>query len=331
MGACLRYWIWPFGNDSSQFSKPIRGGGLEDDALASVEGVAARTRALEESMRLLYVGCTRAKQKLVFAHRPNKYAWLKQIAEIDVLLDPTLDDGEHTLDNFETTYVRRRLQPAVAEGILGDQLASRWFADSKVDQTELRKRFDSPSSVKPTGKVALRIKELAGQCLFPSGSKEEDYAAIGDATHTYLGSIPSMQGLSESQKIVIAERCISGFGVTGKITPQMLVYSGERFCKWVCDEYPGAKWPTEVPVIGSRDAGGNWRGAIDLALVLTDARLVVIDHKSASIRRTYCEEKAQTYVGQLDAYEEVLRGHGESIAATFIHFPFAGTVIGGDR
>lgn len=330
-GRLLRYWIWPFGNDSSQFSKPIRGSGLEDDALASVEGMAARTRALEESMRLLYVGCTRAKQKLVFAHRPNKYAWLKQIADIDVLLDPALDDGEHTLDNFETTYVRRRLQPAVAEGLPGDQLVSRWFADPKDDQSELRKRFHSPSSVKPTIRASLRIKELAGQSLFPSGAKEEDYAAIGDATHTYLGSLPSMQGLSESQKIVIAERCISGFGVTGKITPQMLVHSGERFCKWVSDEYPGAKWLTEVPVKGSRAAGGNWRGAIDLVLVLADGRLVVIDHKSAPIRRTYCEEKAQTYVGQLDSYEEALRGHGENIAASFIHFPFAGTVIGIDR
>ncbi len=119
-GRLLRYWIWPFGNDSSQFSKPIRGSGLEDDALASVEGMAARTRALEESMRLLYVGCTRAKRKLVFAHRPNKYAWLKLIADIDVLLDPLsmMGNTRSTISKQPMFDVAcNRLSPRACRGI----------------------------------------------------------------------------------------------------------------------------------------------------------------------------------------------------------------------
>ncbi len=326
-GRLLRYWIWPFGNDNSQFGKQIRGSGLEIDALASAEGMAARTKAIEESIRLLYVGCTRAKQKLVFAHRPTKYDWLKQIADIDGILDPTLEDGEHQLSNINTTFVRRRLQPAMSESQPIVKAASTWLADVSVGKTEYTNRFHSPSLAKPAALSSLRIEDLAGSSLFPSGASEEDYAAIGDATHTYLGSIPSMQGFTDSQKNAVAERSISGFGVTGKITPAMLVQAGDRFCKWVSERFPDAKWLTEVPVSGLRSAGGKWRGAIDLVLVLPDGRLVVIDHKSAPIRRTYCEAKAQSYIGQLAAYEEVLIEHGEIIAASLIHFPFAGTVI----
>ena len=173
----------------------------------------------------------------------------------------------------------------------------------------------------------MRVEDLIGPSLFPSGAKEEHYSAIGDATHTYLGAMPSMLSLTDAQKHVIAERSIAGFGITGKITPQMLVTAGDRFSHWVTEKFPGAKWLTELSVSGPRTAGGNWRGAIDLVLVPADGSLVVIDHKSAPIRRVHCEAKAQSYTGQLHAYEEALTGQGETVSARFIHFPFAGTII----
>ncbi len=136
-----------------------------------------------------------------------------------------------------------------------------------------------------------------------------------------------MLGLTEEQKLVVADRSIAGFGITGKIAPQMLVAAGERFSNWVNEKFPNAKWFTEFPVSGQRVAGGSWRGAIDLVLALADGTLVVIDHKSAPIRRAVCEAKSLTYIGQLRAYEEVLTSRCETVSTSFIHFPFAGTVV----
>jgi len=326
-GRSLRYWIWPFGTDNSQFKRRVRGSGLEDDALASQEGAAAREKSVEESIRLLYVGCTRAKQKLVFAHRPAKYDWLKEIADIDALLDPSLEDGEHELLGMDTTLVIRRLNAEADEHVAIADDAANWFATPEREQRIFAKRFHSPSSVKSNEQSKVRVEDLIGPSLFPSGAKEEHYSAIGEATHTYLGAMPSMLSLTDAQKHAIAERSIAGFGITGKITPQMLVAAGDRFSHWVTETFPGAKWLTEVPVSGPRTAGGNWRGAIDLVLVLADGSLVVIDHKSAPIRRVHCEAKAQSFTGQLQAYDEVLTGQGETVSASFIHFPFAGTVV----
>ncbi|MFY8199467.1 MAG: UvrD-helicase domain-containing protein, partial [Pirellula staleyi] len=205
-GRSLRYWIWPFGTDNSQFKRRIRGSGLEDDALASQEGASAREKSIEESIRLLYVGCTRAKQKLVFAHRPAKYDWLKQIADIDVLLDPSLEDGEHELLGMDTTLVIRRLNAEADEHIAIADDAANWFATQERVQRIFAKRFHSPSSVKSNEQANVRVEDLIGPSLFPSGAKEEHYSAIGDATHTYLGAMPSMLSLTDAQKHVIAER-----------------------------------------------------------------------------------------------------------------------------
>jgi hypothetical protein len=59
-------------------------------------------------------------------------------------------------------------------------------------------------------------------------------------------------------------------------------------------------------------------------LELPDRKLVIIDHKSAPIRRSHCEAKALQYAGQLDAYEEALTGLGHQVDSTWIHFPLAG-------
>jgi len=77
-GRTLRSWTWPFGETQGQFGGLRTGSGLEVDALLSPEGQERAARETDENLRLLYVGCTRAKERLVFAHREGKYAWLVQ-------------------------------------------------------------------------------------------------------------------------------------------------------------------------------------------------------------------------------------------------------------
>ena len=74
----------------------------------------------------------------------------------------------------------------------------------------------------------------------------------------------------------------------------------------------------------TRTDGGHWNGAIDLLLELSDGRGVVIDHKSAPIRRTHCEAKAAGFSGQLNAYRDMMRQAGIDVASCWIHFPLAG-------
>ena len=328
-GRVLRSWTWPFGETDGEFGGLRTGSGLETDALASAEGQARALRETAENLRLLYVGCTRAKHKLVFAHREGKYAWLRQLSAVDSLLDCSVGEGEYELDGIDTSFVVRRLNAEMVDDCrFAARQQERWLSlTGNQNPPEYSPRFHSPSQAlaEPVD-TAFHVDELSGPSYFPTGAVENQYAAIGDAVHSYLAAIPSMRSVNDAAKERVAEHCLSAFSVTGILSPSILVASGERFFHWVKKHYPGAQWHVETAASGSRAAGGTWSGTIDLLLQLPSGGVVVIDHKSAPIRREHCEAKAGQFAGQLAAYREILTSAGETVESTWIHFPLAGVI-----
>lgn len=328
-GRALRSWTWPFGATDGPFGGLRTGSGLEDDALLSPEGQERTVRETDENLRLLYVGCTRARHKLVFAHRDGKYAWLEQLTTVDSALDSSLDEGEHELDGIDTSFVLRRLNADMVDACrFPARQQERWLSlAGETESSEFTPRFHAPSqAVALSDDTEFAIEELPGPAHFPTGAEEDQYAAIGDAVHSYLAALPSITSLSDREQERVAERCLAAFSVTGILSPSVLVSSGERFRQWVEKHFPGSQWHVETAVCGPRSAGGNWNGTIDILLQLPSGELVVIDHKSAPIRRGYCETKAKEYAGQLAAYSEALTSAGEVIKSTWIHFPLAGVL-----
>lgn len=331
-GRTLRSWIWPFGMTGGEYPKPNNGSGLQEDALCSPEGEKSRQQDHDESLRLLYVGCTRAKQKLVFAHRDKAYAWLSKLDRIDTLLNVDLGVGEHALPELETSFVIRRLHAGLKEACqISPKLKERWISLAASSEPSMcAPRVHSPSQVAPSPehKPSL-VVNLPGQSYFPTDVDEAHYASLGNAVHSLFAALPSMQTLDDHEKFNIAARCLAAYGVTGMLPPDTLVLAAKRFHCWIESNYTGAKWYTEVPVTSPRAAGGQWVGTIDLALQLPDGSIVIVDHKSAPIRRECCAEKALEYSGQLAAYSEILKTLGSVVAETWIHFPLAGVMVKG--
>ena len=326
-GRTLQAWTWPFGYSDGPYGGLTTGSGLEDDALASPEGIERTNRSVQESLRLLYVGCTRAKEKLIFVHRNGKYDWLKRISSVDSLLSSSQGEGEHAIAEVDTTLVIRSLSADMASDCrCPPSTTERWIVlpDSLTSGPQ-QFRFHQPSQMPATADAAgFTIQQLTGPAHFPSGAKEEHYSDIGNAVHAYLASLPSIVAFDYAQKEAVAERCLASFSVSGLLEPSVIVSSGDRFSAWVDAEFPGARWFTEVPVTVSRAGGGNWNGVIDLLLQLQDGRIVVIDHKSAPIRREHCAAKAATFSGQLHAYREMMVRAGNKVSSCWIHFPLAG-------
>ncbi|MDB5334914.1 MAG: hypothetical protein JWN70_533 [Planctomycetaceae bacterium] len=328
-GRTLQAWSWPFGYSDGPYGGLCTGSGLEDDALTSTEGIERTNRAVQESLRLLYVGCTRAKNKLVFAHRDGKYDWLSRVTAFDQLLSSTQGEGEYAITGVDTTLVVRLLSVDMVDTCrYPPATTERWITLPVASTTASTKhRFHQPSHMLAAADPGtFVVKELTGLAYFPAGAKETHYADIGNAVHAYFAAIPSILGFDAAQKESVAERCLSSFCVTGLLTPSAIVSSGDRFCAWVESAYPGARWMTEVPVTVSRSDGGHWNGAIDLLLELQDGRFVVIDHKSAPIRREHCAAKAATFAAQLHAYRDMMVRSGNTVVSCWIHFPLAGVV-----
>jgi ATP-dependent exoDNAse (exonuclease V) beta subunit len=329
-GRTLRAWVWPFGKTEGEFPRARSGSGLEDRGLASEEGQERAARDRAENLRLLYVGCTRAKSKLVFAHREGNYEWLARLTEIDRTLDWRLGEGEHGLQDIDTTFVVRRLNAGMLEE---HQIASldreRWFAAHEAgDPRDGKPRYSSPSqATAESDTVQVRCEELPSRSYFPSGAGEDRYAPIGDAVHSYLAALPSARNINQHEKERVAERCLAAFGVTGLLPPADVVATGERFQQWVEEKYPEAEWLVETSVIGTRAVGGRWLGTADLLLRLPDGKIVIIDHKSAPIRRNDCGSKAKEFAAQLCGYSEALSSVGERVAGEWIHFALAGVMV----
>lgn len=286
-------------------------------------------REENENLRLLYVGCTRARQKLVFAHRSGKYALLALLPTVDMLLNPELDAGEHKLDGIETTFLIRHLAADLAEGLsVPAAEQSAWISqESVVLAAVIAPRFHSPSQAEPVPNgTTFDITELPGTSFFPPKAEEAEYAAIGNAFHSYMAALPSIRTLADADKVLVAERCLSTYSVSAPVPPTVLVSAGERFRNWVESTYPEAIWHVEVPVSGPRSQGGEWAGTADLVLQLPGGAIVNIDHKSAPIRREHCAKKATEFAGQLSAYSEAFQQAGTSINSMWIHFPLAGVV-----
>lgn len=328
-GRAARSWIWPFGQTDGPYPGPLAGSGLESDAIASPEGQEQATRDQEESVRLLYVGCTRAKSKLILASRRGKYRWLQRLPSVDTILDPALGEGEHQLTGIDTTYVIRHLSATMLDACrqpVSDH--EKWFAATGAEPlTSSTERYHLPSQTpSPLPTPSFKIDLLPGQPYFPSGAKEEQYAAIGEAVHCYFAALPSMRLMNAAQKDIIATRCIANFSTSGLVEPRALVIAGDRFQNWVDAQFPAAVWHTEANITAPRTAGGQWCGTADLLLQLSDGQVIIVDHKSAPIRREHCAAKAATFAGQLLSYKEMLQTAKTPVQSMWIHFPLAGVV-----
>lgn len=321
-GRRIRYWPWPFGLGGAKT-------GLDQAAVNSDEGQLAAEAAKLEALRLLYVGFTRARDKLVIAHRPKKDSWLQQLRTIDQVLPTDREPGTHSLAGIDTTYVLRKLSATSAEPAQAPT-TERWLASITSTQPppELQPRFVRPSS--DTGESVTAhatVEPLPGQSVFVAKSSEAQFDALGQAVHAYLAASPSMRALAPVQKDLVAKRCLAGFGAQTMLASADLVRIEEQFTQWLQTRYPGASLRTEVPMTSPRQQGGTWSGVIDSLLTLPDGTVVIIDHKSGPIRRDQCEAKALTYRGQLAAYQQALSAQGLRVQQTWIHFPLGAAMV----
>jgi ATP-dependent helicase/nuclease subunit A len=333
-GRAIRAWVWPFGKTDGEFPKLRQGSGLEGRALASKEGGDQTEQESREALRLLYVGCTRAKRKLVFAARDGKTAWLDALPNVNTLLDAKLPEGVHALPGIDTQLVIRQFVGDGADGQVAEaDQGHGWIQvdiarETETSSTEPTARLHSPSGAPSLAThQAGELERLPGASYFPSGIKEDQHGPLGDAVHAYLAALPSLRSLTSPARLIIAERCLAAHGVTGLLPPSAVVEAGERFKNWVEQRYAGAIWRTESIGSGRRSAGGRWMGTLDLMLLLPDGRTVLVDHKSAPLRQEQCPKKALEYSGQLAAYREILLAHGRRIEAAWIHFPLAGALV----
>ncbi len=296
---------------------------------SAYEGTAAHAtlvaKAAREALRVLYVGWTRARDRLIFAAKRGKLlaGIAGRISKIDRTLftEPVRNAAGVERMQWAGLEVPVLVAPCVSATPLVTVPEPGSVTTGRPRTTNPPARR-TPSQASP---VAASIGEIItlGPRVEISGSWE--MSAIGDAIHAFLAA--DRPGLDDLLRSEIAAELLANHGVSGAIRADAIVALATRLTAWVASRFPGSSQRREWPMLHRSDDGIVVAGTADLVLIGSEG-LTVIDHKSFPGTSEAAAERALGYSGQLAAYAAALRAAtGVDVTSTWIHFPIRGRIV----
>ena len=325
-GRWIRFWPWPY-------EKQRKDVYLDATAAATPEMDEAMRREHAESVRLLYVGMTRARDYLVFAPRNSSRGGLA-VAWLDVL---TNRDGDHVID----------VSRALDEGVIsaGDHQfkVSARVATCRDDavnaaMTVSAPTYEIPEDPNPEEFPPLRITpstvEVGAESVATVGRVVElgdrlplvgqpDMEHLGHAVHGFLASDRPDQ--DQDLRLERARETLDRWGV-GALQPASLLVASDRLYEHLTSTYPEMRVHSEVPVHG-RFGLQRASGRIDM-LLEADAEMILIDHKTFPGAHETWVPKALSYAPQLRMYCSLVEQAADrTVTSCWVHMPIIGKLI----
>ncbi len=323
-GRTIRYWPWPYGKHRSDVDL----GRIP----RSPESLAASKKEFAESVRLMYVGVTRARDYLVFAARPtiDGTDWLKELRDADgnSVLSLPFENGRIEIlpDDCDAHFATMQILDHGSSSTLTTQLQPTYIAQKSIRLTIPIPYRISPSSLKAfedAAGVSVSIRETLnlGPRIVLTGT--DDLQRIGDAVHCFFAADDLDESLDE--RMQLGREVLSSWKLTS-LKAFDLIQMSNRLGNFLRDKYPGAKFLFECPVAGTRGTQ-RIQGSIDL-LLKTSRGFVVIDHKTFHGRVSSSLDQALSYAPQLFAYKTLVeKSCNEPVIACYIHFPILGQLV----
>ncbi len=328
-GRTIRYWPWPFGKRNAKIQ-------LREAASRTAQGRRAARRATSESVRLLYVGMTRARDYLVFACKNSGYgtAWLECLTDeqfdisIMTLSDQGVEYKAELIDGVPASMAK--FTPMDEPSSFGDPAfsAKETFAPPAVRIPS--PIVHSPYFLNPSNATELDFEietnaspetVVIGERIPLLGTPE--MRTVGDCVHAFL--TVDDNSLDLNSRIELASRVVAGFNID-TVAREALPVMSDRLQSFLNAQYPGAETRSEMPVSGNL-RNRRVKGTIDM-LLETDAGFVIIDHKTFPGRFEEWEARAITYAPQLALYRYMVeQATGKPVIAQYIHMPVVGAII----
>jgi ATP-dependent helicase/nuclease subunit A len=336
-GRWIRYWPWPLGQEHSA--------PLADRAANSFAGQAIAERDARERVRLLYVGCTRARDHLILAvHRLKKgpsTAWLGELRDdrgsLVELPDPDAEKPELVIRGLGEQRLRLPVRAwsckaaEVPETPESSNEPRYWFAKARVEPSSAPRYWIAPSRAAeesldlPAARV-VSSRRFTRRMPFAT-PKGTSFDQVGNALHAFLAA--DHFELTSDERSELAARVFRQAGLEGYFAPQVAIAASDALRAYVKERWPDAIWHREIPVssvIGSAHGRRRIEGTIDL-LLETPSGFVIIDHKSYPGRASEWEERALGYAPQLLTYAKAIEAAEGTVREMFVHFTIGGGIV----
>jgi ATP-dependent helicase/nuclease subunit A len=353
-GRWLRFWPVPY--HPQQKKAPFHQRLQETQVTAAIEEREAR-----QALRLLYVGWTRARDRLVLAARKGRLL----VGALDHLRDdagPLLADppvskepapttvaasdeasGRPSVEDLtvawggasvcvrvrESTLSTSLSAPTVEAGVGYDAAGPRAHAAATViassaedGSPDVAALAEGPLAGAGDGRQGGPAEQI-GERLVLTGNP--DMAHLGEALHRFFAA--DRPDFTTETRREIARGLLERWQVGFALEPDAVLRAADAFHSWVERRWPGAQWHREWPLLHRLAGGTVVRGTSDLVLA-HDGAHVVIDHKSFPGSALQAVERAVGFSGQLRAYAAaVAAATGTSVSGCFIHLPVSGIVV----
>lgn len=314
----ISYSPWPFGSQK----KIVR---LESKLATNDFSQHVLTREREEQKRLMYVGLTRAKDRIVFALHQNqkgelKHGWLDSLSPRLAWKFP----GHPGTETWEIAGEHFSLKTSLlatpeAPLALGNHAV---FAEEALVACELPSPAVParlmPSGLEAVAGTATLIKSRERPCELPKCPKNK-WNLLGDVFHNFFAL------RRERQTPESAVRLLKSLEMSEYLSPESLLKSAQNLREFLEGTYPGGSIFTEVPMTLRNVQGQRLQGFIDMLVEMPNG-WIVIDHKTGipkdgqSPEAFFCQ-----YTAQLEAYRQAVEAAtGKPVLECIIHQPLLG-------
>lgn len=312
----VTYLPWPFGDNKKVDEVDVLTNGLPEIA-------ALRYAEESETRRLLYVGMTRAREKLVL------FNTIKKPVE-ESMLGVLQKDGKALLafdannskivvgkKKFDCTYKATSTVEGFAYA-MGEK-NSIVLPQGTPLVGDIKPLYLQPSHISekdfssPLGEVSIGRNFKWGTEKVLKRVKDDARAdIIGTAVHLFLGS--------DIGKLDHADAILKRWNLNETLDANELVDASDRLHNTIKELWPSGKVFHEVPMEMSLE-GSVIRGAID-CIVITENEVAVIDHKTLTATDDKMLEVGNKYKYQLASYATAVQRHfkGKKVS-TWIHNP----------
>lgn len=350
-GRTIRYWPYPY--DTKESGVPL----LERLENSAEMGQASDEHAKQE-LRLLYVGWTRAKDRIVLPVRAKKAAkaaaaskpvkaskaaakddgvakkteWqggiLKQLAADDLswIPEPDCADGASeakvTWGGHNLEVRVRTLVPIEVDDHTEATTNVKVLARSGIIRHPPSRVLPSEMKARSDARAGNPIEY--GKRIALSGSP--DQSALGSAVHAFFAADREELGRAERENL--AQELLDRWQVGSALSPADLVEVADVFGAWLKVQWPTAHRLRELSIMRRLADGSILAGQADLVLELDEGSFIVFDHKTYPGSMQQAFERAIDHAGQVAAYAEALCEAKQSrCSGMFIHLPISGLII----